>query len=104
MDEMQNQEAPEMSAIENDHEEFELSHTDKLVGVFSEPTATFGKMAKFPQKTSDWIVPILVVIVIAILSQVVMMNNPAIKASIMEKQMERFEKQFKESVDKGQMT
>ena len=104
MEEMQDQEAPKMSSVENEQEEFELSHTDKLVGVFSEPTATFGKMAKFPPKTSDWIIPILVVIVIAILSQVLMMNNPAIKASIMAKQMERFEKQFQESVDKGQMT
>ncbi len=104
MEEMQNQEAPKMSSVENDHEEFELSHTDKLVGVFSEPTATFGKMAKFPQKTSDWIVPILVVIVIAILSQVVMMNNPAIRSSMTEKQIERLEKQLKESVDKGQIT
>lgn len=104
MEEMQNQEAPKMSSVENDHEEFELSHTDKLVGVFSEPTATFEKTAKFPPKTSDWIIPILVVIVIAILSQVVMMNNPAIKASVIEKQMEKVEKQFKEAVDKGQMT
>jgi hypothetical protein len=104
MEEMKDQEAPKMSSVENDHEEFELSHTDKLVGVFSEPTATFGKMAKFPQKTSDWIIPVLVVIVIAILSQVLMMNNPAIKASIMEKQMEKMEKQFKDAVDKGQMT
>ena len=104
MDEMQNQEAPKMSSVENDQEEFELNHTDKLVGVFSEPTATFAKTAKFPPKTSDWIIPILVVIVIAILSQVVMMNNPAIRQSIMEKQMERFEKQFQDAVDKGQMT
>ena len=104
MDEMQNQEAPKMSSVENEHEEFELSHTDKLVGVFSEPTATFGKMAKFPQKTSDWIIPILVVIVIAILSQVLMMNNPAIKVAMLEKQMARVEKQLKESVDKGEIT
>ncbi len=104
MEERKDQEAPKMSSVDSDHEEFELSHTDKLVGVFSEPSATFGKMAKFPHKTSDWIIPILVVIVIAILSQVLMMNNPTIKQAIMEKQMERMEKQFKESVDKGQMT
>ena len=102
MEEMQNQEAPKMSSVEQ--EEFEISHTDKLVGVFSEPGTTFGKMSKFPPKTSDWLIPILIVIVIAILSQVLMMNNPSIKASIVEKQIAAIEKSFNDAVAKGQMT
>ncbi len=102
MEEMQNQEAPKMSSVEN--EEFELSHTDKLVGVFSEPGNTFDKISKFPPKTADWLIPILIIIVVTILAQVVMMNNPAIKLSIMEKQIEKIEKQFHESVAKGQLT
>jgi len=102
MEEMQNQEAPKMSSIEQ--EEFELSHTDKLVGVFSEPNSTFEKMSKFPPKTADWIIPILIVIVIAILSQVLMMNNPSIKASIIEKQIAAVEKSLNDAVAKGQMT
>lgn len=102
MEESKNQEAPKMSSVEA--EEFELSHTDKLVGIFSEPKNMFEKTAKFPSKTSDWVIPILIVIVIAILSQVVMMSNPEIKRSITEKAMERMEKQFKEAVDKGNMT
>lgn len=102
MEEMQNQEAPKMSSVEQ--EEFELSHTDKLVGVFSEPNSTFGKMSKFPPKTSDWLIPILIVIVIAILSQVVMMNNPTIKAAATEKQMAAVEKSLNDAVTKGQMT
>lgn len=104
MDEMQNQEAPKMSSVENDHEEFELSHTDKLVGVFSEPTATFAKTAKFPSKTSDWISPILVFIVVLILSQIVMMNNPGIKRDMIDKTVTKMEKQFNDAVKKGQLT
>ncbi|MBS3946642.1 MAG: YIP1 family protein [Melioribacter sp.] len=102
MEETTNQEAPKMSQAEE--EELELSHTDKLVGVFSEPGNTFAKMAKTGPKTTDWIIPILVVIVVAILSNIVMMSNPVIKLSIQEKQMAQFEKQMDEAVAKGQMT
>lgn len=104
MEEMKDQEAPKMSSVDNEHEEFELSHTDKLVGVFSEPTATFGKMAKFPSKTSDWIFPILVFIVVLILSQIVMMNNPGIKRDMIDKTVTKMEKQFNDAVKKGQLT
>jgi hypothetical protein len=80
MDQIENREAPIMSSLDRKVEEFELSHKDKLVGVISKPTATFAKVAKFPAKATDWIIPMLIVIVIAILSQVLMMNNPTIKS------------------------
>jgi hypothetical protein len=103
MEEMQNQDAPKMSSIEEE-EELEISHTDKLVGVFAEPVPTFEKMAKFPPKTIDWILPVIVVIVVAVLSNIVMMSNPDIRLSVMEKQMKNIEKNFDEMVTKGQMT
>ena len=78
MEEMQNQDAPKMSSIEDAQEELELSHTDKLVGVFAEPQSMFSKIAKFQAKTSDWLIPVFVVIVVAILSQFVMLSNPEI--------------------------
>ena len=102
MEEMHNQEAPKMSSVEQ--EEFEISHTDKLVGVFSEPSGTFSKMSKFPPKTADWVIPILIVIVIAILSQFLMMNNPTIKAALVEKQMATVEKSLNDQVASGQLT
>jgi hypothetical protein len=104
MEETQNNEAPKMSSIEEEQEEFEMSHTDKLVGVFSEPGNTFSKVAKFPSKTSDWVIPLLILTVVWILSQIVLMNNPTVRAAITEKQMAKMEKQFNEAVAKGQMT
>ena len=104
MEEMQNEEAPKMSSIDAEHEEFEMSHTDKLVGVFSEPGTTFSKMSKFPPKTSDWLIPILVMIVVVILAQIVFMSNPAIKAAMQEKNMAMIEKRMDDAVAKGQMT
>ncbi|MFA3782183.1 YIP1 family protein [Melioribacteraceae bacterium 4301-Me] len=92
---------PSMSPVE---EEVELSHTDKLVGIFTEPAKTYSKMSEFPPKTSDWIIPLIVAIVFAILSNIIMMSNPVIKSAILEKQMAQVEKQFDEMVKNGQMT
>ncbi len=104
MEEMQNQEAPKMSSVEAEHEEFEMSHTDKLVGVFSEPGTTFSKISKFPPKTSDWLIPVLVMIVMIILSQIVMRTNPEIKREIKEKGLAAVQKNLDDAVAKGQMT
>ena len=103
MEEMQNQESPKLSSVD-ETEELELSHTDKLVGVFTEPVKTFSKISNFPAKTIDWIIPILIVIVLVILSQFLMLSNPEIKRQQQEKMMQKVEQQFDEAVKKGQMT
>lgn len=102
MEESKNQQATEMSPTEP--EELELNHTDKLVGVFAEPINTFSKMSASGPKTSDWLIPIIIFIVVAILSNILMMSNPAIKSSIIEKQMARIEKSLDDAIAKGQMT
>lgn len=102
MEEMKDQEAPKMSSVES--EEFEMSHTDKLVGLFSEPGNTFSKMSKFPPKTSDWLIPVLIIIVVTVLSGIVMMSNPSIRMQAMEKSMKQIEQQFNTMVASGQMT
>ncbi|MDH7605897.1 MAG: Yip1 family protein [Melioribacter sp.] len=102
MEETKNHQATETSP--NEPEELELNHTDKLVGVFSEPINTFSKMSALGPKTSDWLIPVIIFIVVAILSNILMMSNPAIKSSVIEKQMARLEKNFDDAVAKGQMT
>lgn len=61
-------------------------------------------MAKAGAKTTDWIIPILIVILAAILSNIVMMSNPVIRHSMMEKQMQQIEKNFDDMIAKGQLT
>ena len=102
MDEKPTSDIPVMSPVEN--EEFDIGHSDKIVGLFTEPGKTFSKMSNFPPKTIDWIIPILIVIIVSILSQIVLMNNPVIKHEIMEKNIAKIEKQFKEMVEKGQIS
>ncbi|PKL90132.1 MAG: hypothetical protein CVV23_01960 [Ignavibacteriae bacterium HGW-Ignavibacteriae-2] len=102
-EDLQEQETPDLGH-KPDEEEVEISHTDKLVGIFTEPGNTFSKMSHFPPKTSDWIIPILLVIVVAALSYVVLMSNPEIKYSVIEKQMTEMQKNLDEAVKSGGMT
>ncbi|HSP88840.1 MAG TPA: hypothetical protein VLN45_11945, partial [Ignavibacteriaceae bacterium] len=44
--------------------EEELSHTDKMIGIFSEPSATYEKIARFPVRTIDWLMPFLLLLFI----------------------------------------
>lgn len=85
-------------------EEDELGLTDKIVGVLTEPGELFTSLSKLPVKTIDWVLPVLLVIVAVIAMQFITSGNPEIKANMVEKQMEQFEKNFQEAVDKGQMT
>jgi len=85
-------------------EEFELNHSDKLVGVFTEPGKTFAKMSLFNPKTVDWLLPVILLIIVAIVSNFMMMSNTAIKYSIIEKQMKRIEKNLDDMVEAGQLS
>jgi len=98
MEEMKDQ-APSMSPVEPE-EEVEISHTDKLVGVFSEPGNTFGKMATSGAKTSDWLLPIVILIAASILSSIVMFTNPSIQLKMKQDN----EKRIQELVEKGTIT
>lgn len=82
----------------------ELSHSDKLVGIFSEPGKTFASIAKFPIRTIDWVLPVLAMFVVIIISQFIMMENPQIKAEMKQKQLDAVEKRIQEQVDKGAIT
>lgn len=87
-----------------DDEEYELSHSDKMVGLFSEPAKTFEKIAQAPTKVVDWLIPLLIFMVVLSLSTVIMQSNPQIKYQMIEKQTEAMEKSFDEYVASGAMT
>jgi hypothetical protein len=54
----------------------ELSHTDKIVGVFSEPSKMFSITSLFPIRSKDWLIPLLIVFAIAgIIRSVAMLNE-----------------------------
>ena len=82
----------------------ELNHTDKMVGVFTEPNATFTAISKFAVKNSDWLIPILVVIIVSVAANLAMMSNPIIKATIMEKSINQVQKNLQEAVEAGRLS
>lgn len=102
MSEFDNQQQSDQTPVED--QEQELSHSDKLVGVFSEPGKTFASIAKFPIKTIDWLLPVLAMFIVVIISQIIMMGNPQIKAEMKQKQMDAIEKRLQDAVDKGTMS
>jgi len=89
---------------QHDDEELELTHTDKLVGVFAEPGTTFSKMSKWDPRHADWFIPVLLMIIVAVVSNFVMMTNPVIKHSVIEKQMAKMEEGFQKAIEEGKMT
>ncbi len=84
--------------------EQELSHTDKMIGIITAPKETFEKIAKFPPKTMDWFVPVLILCIVIALTQILVMTNPEIAFQAKQKQMEAIQKNFDEAVAKKQMT
>lgn len=100
MDELNKPDEPTEEIIEEE----ELGLSDKIVGVLTEPGELFSSLSKQTVKTIDWVLPVLIVIVAVIAMQFITAGNPEIKANMVEKQMEQFEKNFQEAVDKGQMT
>ncbi len=98
-------EEPELNEeLDEEDDEYEMSHLDKMTGVFTSPSETFAEMSKFPPKTTDWLIPVLALIIVVIISNFVMMSNPIIKQAIVEKQMEKIEKGLQDAVDSGKMT
>jgi hypothetical protein len=95
------------SSIPNEQvplQEEELSHSDKMIGVFTEPGKTFEKTSLFPARTIDWFLPMLILLVLVAISQIILLNNPEIAYQVRQKAVERIEQNFSEAVKNGQMT
>lgn len=93
---------PEITEEENLEEE--LSFSDKIVGVFSEPKTTFESIAKFDLKFTDWFLPLIIVAILAISSQYILMLSPEIKHELITKQKDAIQEQFDEAIRKGDIT
>ena len=82
----------------------ELSHTDKIAGIFTEPAKTFETTAKFSPKTIDWILPVLLLALFVSFQQILYHSNPNLAYQLKQKQMEAIEKNLNSAVESGKMT
>jgi hypothetical protein len=78
----------------------ELSHSDKIAGIITEPAKTFETTAKFPPRTIDWILPIIILLLLSIVSQFILFSNPEISYQMQQKQREVTQKM----VESGKIT
>jgi len=95
---------PKMQDVPDDSEEFELGHTDKLVGVFTAPSETFRKLSLFPPKVIDWFLPMFLVLLVAVFANLVKMSNATIKYEAIQKQMDIQQKMLDKYVSEGKMS
>jgi hypothetical protein len=70
----------------------ELSHSDKMIGVFTEPAKTFEVTSKFPPRTKDWVIPVLTFFIIVALIRSIAMTNEEVYFEAKQQGIERIEK------------
>lgn len=58
----------------------EMTFTDKMTGVFTEPSRVFENVKLFGPKVIDWLVPLLLLIGLTILSTYLLTSNPENKS------------------------
>ncbi len=78
----------------------ELSHSDKMIGVFTEPSKTFFLTSKFPPRTKDWVIPILFLFFVSALIRIIAMTNEEVYFEAKKKGIESIEKM----VESGTLT
>jgi hypothetical protein len=88
------------SEFENQTQQAELSHSDKMIGVFTEPANTFSQISNFSVKTVDWLLPFLILMILVGVIRSLAMLNEDVMYQMKKQQTEMFEKMVKE----GKMT
>lgn len=87
-----------------ENQEEELSHSDKIIGILTEPTTTYEKISKHPPKTIDWLLPITLLLVVVAITRFIVLSNPEIYYAQKQKQVEKIQERFDKMVQNGQMT
>jgi Yip1 domain len=101
---MDNNFTNDLNSPSQNPEEAELSHTDKIAGIITEPVKTFETTAKFPVRAIDWVLPILLFALFLSLQQILYHSNPEISYQLRQKQMEAIDKNLNDAVESGKMT
>jgi hypothetical protein len=70
----------------------ELSHSDKMIGVFTEPAKMFYHTSKFAPKHKDWVIPVLILFFVAALIRIIAMTNEEVFFEAKKQGVERIEK------------
>ena len=78
----------------------ELSHSDKMIGVFSEPAKMFQQTSRFPTRNKDWVIPVFILFLVAALIRILAMTNEEVYFEAKRQGIERINKM----VENGTLT
>lgn len=92
------------SKEENSTQPEELSFTDKVTGIFTEPSKVFEYIKISSPKTTDWFIPVLLLALITIFSNYIITSIPDIRAELDAFQRKATEEAFDKAVKEGRMT
>jgi Yip1 domain len=81
----------------------EISLSDAMTGVFTEPGTTFGGV-KNSKKRSYWVVPTIILIVFTLVASFLVLNDEELYSEIKTMQTEAAKKRMEQSVKEGKMT
>src|SRR5438094_8488540 len=81
----------------------DISLTDALTGVITEPGDTFKEVKK-ASKQNYWIIPIIILIVITIAGRYFIMNDQELSSEIKTQTVEKMRKNMQEKVKEGKMS
>ncbi|UCH64760.1 MAG: YIP1 family protein [Ignavibacterium sp.] len=94
----------QLNNSEQEESQEELSHSDKMIGVFTEPGKTFDNVSKFPPRTKDWVLPLVILLALVAITQIILMQNSEIAFQAKQKQAAKVQEQLDEAVKNGQIT
>lgn len=89
-----------INTSEQTQETGELSHSDKMIGVFTEPSRMFSITSKFTARHKDWVIPILIFFIVVSLIRILAMTNEEVYFEAKKQGIERIEKM----VESGTLT
>ncbi|MCX8057512.1 MAG: YIP1 family protein [Ignavibacteria bacterium] len=89
---------------ESSYQVEKMTFTDKIAGIILEPSRVFENIKIYGPKTIDWLVPILLLIVLTILSNLLITSNPDIKAELEAIQRKATEEALEKEVKAGRIT
>jgi hypothetical protein len=89
-----------ISSADQTEETGELSHSDKMIGVFTEPTRMFSITSKFAARHKDWVIPILTFFIVVSLIRILAMTNEEVYFEAKKQGIDRIEKM----VESGTLT
>jgi len=81
-----------------------MSFSDKLVGIFSSPGEVYENVRQTPPTSSNWVVPVLILIVLGLIMAYVITTNPTLSDQMSRIASEQMEKGLQKQIAAGKIT